>query len=209
MLPSTSSQSASSLHSKPYLPTRKSGQSGRSSTSRSARSDGGTNAKLRLLIVEDNDINRMILAKRLSLDGHNVVNTTNGLEGVEMLQSDWEFDCVLMDLQMPLLNGFEATQRIRSMEQTREVSLHRTSHRLNGRIPIFAVSASLFEDQREELFKLGFDGWILKPIDFKRLKVILRGVLDAVQRGKDVYQPSCNWEVGGWLGTFNSVQDDV
>lgn len=41
----------------------------------------------------------MILAKRLSLDGHNVVNTTNGQEGVEMLESDWEFDCVLMDLQ--------------------------------------------------------------------------------------------------------------
>ena len=41
----------------------------------------------------------MILAKRLSLDGHNVVNTTNGIEGVEMLESDWEFDCVLMDIQ--------------------------------------------------------------------------------------------------------------
>ncbi|KZT12155.1 uncharacterized protein LAESUDRAFT_720129 [Laetiporus sulphureus 93-53] len=180
-----------------------------SSTSRSARSDNEVSTKLRLLIVEDNDINRMILAKRLSLDGHNVVNTTNGIEGVEMLESDWEFDCVLMDIQMPLLNGFEATERIRSMERTREHILSRTSHKLNGRIPIFAVSASLFEDQREELFKLGFDGWILKPIDFKRLKIILRGVVDTVQRGKDVYHPSCNWEVGGWLRKLDRNHEDL
>ena len=100
---------------------------------------------------------------------------------------------------MPLLNGFEATERIRGFEQTRESNSHRASHKINGRIPIFAVSASLFEDQQEELLKLGFDGWILKPIDFKRLRVILRGVVDTVQRAKDVYQPNCNWEVGGWL----------
>ena len=111
--------------------------------------------------------------------------------------------------RMPLLNGFEATERIRSMERTREHILSRTSHKLNGRIPIFAVSASLFEDQREELFKLGFDGWILKPIDFKRLKIILRGVVDTVQRGKDVYHPSCNWEVGGWLKKLNKSHEDV
>lgn len=52
-----------------------------------------------LSIEQDNDINRMILAKRLSLDGHNVVNTTNGQEGIDMLQSDFEFDAVLMDIQ--------------------------------------------------------------------------------------------------------------
>ncbi|KAH9922613.1 uncharacterized protein B0H18DRAFT_1017063 [Fomitopsis serialis] len=180
----------------------------RSSTSRSNRSDGDFGTKLRLLIVEDNDINRMILAKRLSLDGHNVVNTTNGQEGLDMLQSDFEFDAVLMDIQMPLLNGFEATERIRGLEHSRVNSLHRTSHKINGRIPIFAVSASLFEDQQEELFNLGFDGWILKPIDFKRLRVILRGVVDTVQRAKDVYQPNCNWEVGGWLRKLDKVRED-
>ncbi|KZT67110.1 histidine kinase [Daedalea quercina L-15889] len=180
----------------------------RSATSRSNRSDSEFNAKLRLLIVEDNDINRMILAKRLSLDGHNVVNTTNGQEGLDMLQSDFEFDAVLMDIQMPLLNGFEATERIRGLEQTRSNDFRRTSHKINGRIPIFAVSASLFEDQQEELFKLGFDGWILKPIDFKRLRVILRGVVDTAQRAKDVYQPNYNWEVGGWLRKLDKVPED-
>ena len=109
---------------------------------------------------------------------------------------------------MPLLNGFEATERIRGLEHSRVNSLHRTSHKINGRIPIFAVSASLFEDQQEELFNLGFDGWILKPIDFKRLRVILRGVVDTVQRAKDVYQPNCNWEVGGWLRKLDKVRED-
>ncbi|KAJ8496948.1 hypothetical protein ONZ51_g802 [Trametes cubensis] len=154
--------------------------------------------RLRILIVEDNDINRMILAKRLSLDGHAVVNTTNGQEGVEMVQTDRHFDCILMDIQMPLLNGYEATERIRALEKDVEL-LDRISHQYNGRIPIFAVSASLFEHQRDDLLKLGMDGWILKPIDFRRLRAILRGVVDPVQREKDVYRPGINWEIGGWL----------
>ena len=99
---------------------------------------------------------------------------------------------------MPLLNGYEATERIRAFEQDLE-TLDRISHKLNGRIPIFAVSASLFETQHEELHKLGMDGWILKPIDFKRLRIILRGVVDPMQREKDVYHVGANWEIGGWL----------
>ncbi|KAI9064701.1 hypothetical protein FKP32DRAFT_1611120 [Trametes sanguinea] len=154
--------------------------------------------KLRILIVEDNDINRMILAKRLSLDGHTVVNTTNGQEGIEVVQADRHFDCILMDIQMPLLNGYEATERIRALEKDVEL-LDRVSHRYNGRIPIFAVSASLFEHQREDLHRLGMDGWILKPIDFKRLRHLLRGVVDPAQREKDIYRPGVNWEIGGWL----------
>lgn len=100
---------------------------------------------------------------------------------------------------MPLLNGYEATERIRGLEQKTTETVDRSSHKLNGRLPIFAVSASLFEHQRDELYRLGMDGWILKPIDFKRLRTILRGVLDPVQRQKDIYHPGCNWEIGGWL----------
>ena len=104
----------------------------------------------------------------------------------------------LLASRMPLLNGYEATERIRVLEQDKDL-VDRLSHKLNGRIPIFAVSASLFENQREDLYKMGMDGWILKPIDFKRLRVILRGVVDPHQRQKDVYHPGCNWEIGGWL----------
>ncbi len=101
---------------------------------------------------------------------------------------------------MPLLNGYEATERIRSLEQDARYQRCRVSHTLNGRIPIFAVSASLFEVQREEMYDLGMDGWILKPIDFKRLRIILRGVTDPAQRARDVYKKGISsWEQGGWL----------
>ncbi|KAG5351128.1 hypothetical protein C0989_007834 [Termitomyces sp. Mn162] len=153
---------------------------------------------LRILIVEDNDVNRLILAKRLTLDHHTVVNTTNGQEALDRIQSDREFDVVLMDLQMPILNGFEATQKIRELERTSRL-LTRPAHQLNGRIPIFAVSASLAEKQHDELVQIGVDGWILKPIDFRRLAVIMKGVTDADQRARDIYRIGCNWEEGGWL----------
>ena len=100
---------------------------------------------------------------------------------------------------MPILNGFEATRGIRELEKAQPVPNRRLSQNLNGRIPIFAVSASLLEQQRDTLSDCGMDGWILKPIDFKRLNVILKGILDPEQRQKDVYQPGCNWEAGGWL----------
>lgn len=104
--------------------------------------------------------------------------------------------------RMPILNGFEATQEIRKVEKasSNDVSLGgpRLSHELNNRIPIFAVSASLLEHQRDELINYGLDGWILKPIDFRRLSVILKGVTDRAQRERDVYCPG-NWESGGWL----------
>jgi CheY-like chemotaxis protein len=103
---------------------------------------------------------------------------------------------------MPILNGFEATVKIRKFE-TDSIDpagkSRRLSYELNGRIPIFAVSASLRESQREDMLNLGMDGWILKPIDFKRLRGILSGITDSTQRSQDVYNPGCSWEKGGWL----------
>ncbi|KAK7048150.1 ATP-binding cassette transporter [Favolaschia claudopus] len=158
-------------------------------------------SKLRVLIVEDNDINRTVLAKRLRLDGHNVVTTTNGQEGLDKVISDRGYDAILMDIQMPILNGYEATERIRDLEKaTPSAESPRRSHRHNGgHIPIFAVSASLQEERREEMINRGIDGWILKPIDFKRLKIILSGVTNRGQRETDIYQSGCSWEAGGWL----------
>ncbi|KAG5648399.1 hypothetical protein DXG03_004973 [Asterophora parasitica] len=156
--------------------------------------------QLRILIVEDNDINRKILAKRLVLDGHTVVNTTNGQEGLDKVRSDRAFDAILMDIQMPILNGFDATRKIREFEESSEKPTPtRLSQQLNGRIPIFAVSASLLENQHDELLGHGMDGWILKPIDFHRLSDILKGVTDYSQRCQDLYSPEGSWEAGGWL----------
>ncbi|KAF8839543.1 hypothetical protein BDN67DRAFT_748905 [Paxillus ammoniavirescens] len=175
--------------------------------------------KLRVLIVEvshglflktarftkpsqDNDINRKILAKRLQKDGHTVLWSINGQEGLEKIESDRDFDCILMDIMMPILNGFESTERIREVETKTPLgpaSIRRPSLELNGRMPIFAVSASLLERQRAELVDRGFDGWILKPIDFARLRVLLKGITDPAQRTPNVYKPGCDWELGGWF----------
>lgn len=99
---------------------------------------------------------------------------------------------------MPLLNGYEATERIRGLEKDFEQP-HRLSHRLNGRIPIFAVSASLLEQERQQIVNFGIDGWVLKPIDFQRLRSILRGIMDPTQRLKDMHREGRSWELGGWL----------
>ncbi|KAK2459669.1 hypothetical protein APHAL10511_008314 [Amanita phalloides] len=160
--------------------------------------------QLRILVVEDNDINRAILTKRLRLNGHVVANVGNGQECLAYIEADQAFDAILMDIQMPLLNGFETAQRIRDFEKKQTSAegdgpqCRRRSHILN-RIPIFAVSASLVEKQRMELLNYGLDGWILKPIDFKRLKILLHGVTDPIQRQRDVYYPGFDWENGGWL----------
>lgn len=155
---------------------------------------------------QDNPVNRLILAKRLRLDGHTVVNSTNGQEGLDNVKSDQNFDCVLMDINMPILDGFEATERIREFEKSRHTEVRRLSHQLNGRIPIFALSASLLESERHRLTLSGMDGWILKPIDYKRLNVILKGVTDLSQRASNMY-PACGWDQGGWLDR-NATHDN-
>ena len=102
---------------------------------------------------------------------------------------------------MPILNGFGAAQRIRQIEKTNPLPFDaiRPSTGLNNGIPIFAVSASLKESQREYMMEMGMDAWILKPVDFKRLSVLMRGVTDVEQRRSDVYRFGVSWEKGGWM----------
>ncbi|KAF8319778.1 hypothetical protein DL93DRAFT_2225171 [Clavulina sp. PMI_390] len=161
----------------------------------------GDLASLRILIVEDDLINRRVLEKRLKMRGHEVLYSTNGQEAVDMIEKDREFDCILMDIQMPILDGFGAAQRIREIEKASPVPLEqaRLSTRLNGGIPIIAVSASLQESQREFMLAKGMDAWILKPIDFTRLSVLKRGILDVKERMQELYTVGKDWEKGGWM----------
>lgn len=105
---------------------------------------------------------------------------------------------MLTPLRMPVMDGYEATERIRSLEKGRALA-DRPSHQRNGRIPIIAVSASLFEHQRAKLCELGIDGWILKPIDWMRLCVLFHGIDDLLARERELYSPGCSWEIGGWF----------
>lgn len=99
---------------------------------------------------------------------------------------------------MPLMDGLTATKTIRKIEhsgQHRHLSAIASNH---GRIPIFAVSASLQERERQTYMSAGFDGWILKPIDFKRLEALLFGIIDDQTRNDAVYVAG-QWERGGWF----------
>jgi CheY-like chemotaxis protein len=102
---------------------------------------------------------------------------------------------------MPILNGFQATERVRELEGKGplEGQSHRQAVQLSGRIPIFAVSATLKEDMRDRMVGYGLDGWVLKPVDFKRLNILMEGITDTEQRKKELWAPGHDWEVGGWF----------
>lgn len=161
---------------------------------------------LRVLVVEDDPINRMILKKRLALDGHTVMLAVNGEEGVrQFVENGHEMDVILMDLQMPICNGQDACKRIRAKEveqgKHNELANRPASHVLNGRIPILAVSATLDFKMRPEMVEIGMDGWVLKPIDFGRLRAIMRGLTHMEQREQEKWKPGHAWERGGWLSS--------
>lgn len=107
---------------------------------------------------------------------------------------------------MPIVDGLTSTKMIRSFEKLRSGQSHLSARAAgNGRVPIFAVSASLVERERQTYINAGFDGWILKPIDFKRLNVLLLGIVDDDTRQSCLYKQG-EWEKGGW---FNRSQPSV
>lgn len=119
---------------------------------------------------------------------------------------------------MPIVDGLSSAKMIRSFEKTHPQSSLSSNAARNGRVPIIAVSASLLERNLQTYIKAGFDGWILKPIDFKRLNTLLAAIFDDQVRNTCIYRPG-QWEKGGWFerrqpgilraSTFPSRQNPV
>jgi CheY-like chemotaxis protein len=99
---------------------------------------------------------------------------------------------------MPIVDGLSSTKMIRSYEKTHDDDILSPRAATNGRVPILAVSASLVERERQTYIDAGFDGWILKPIDFNRLNTLLTGIVDEETRKSCLYQPG-QWERGGFF----------
>ena len=109
----------------------------------------------RILYVEDNDDNVYMLSRRLRREGYEVIVATDGEKGVERARADAP-SLILMDLNLPVLDGWEATRRIKSAPET-------------GHIPVIALSSHAMEGDRESALAAGCDDYDPKPVDFERL----------------------------------------
>jgi CheY-like chemotaxis protein len=112
---------------------------------------------LNLLVAEDNSVNQTLAIRLLEKLGHAVTLAQNGQEAVTYWQAE-KFDAILMDVDMPVMNGYEATQKIRAEEKIR-----------GGHIPIVAMTAHAMKGDREVCISYGMDGYISKPIDTEEL----------------------------------------
>ena len=99
--------------------------------------------------------------------------------------------------QMPLVDGVASARLIRSFEKENSPPCTEKAQSY-GRTPIIAVSASLSEQARSDYIECGFDGWILKPIDFTRLEAILAAIENEHTRRELLYENS-SWDMGGWF----------
>lgn len=112
----------------------------------------------KILIVEDNEINKIIAEKFLTKWGMIVEHAENGKIAIEKLQSEY-FDLILMDLEMPVMSGYEATDRIRQMNDEKKRN-----------IPIIALTASAMLDIQKKIYTLGMNDFILKPFNPNELR---------------------------------------
>ncbi len=135
---------------------------------REARRDDAPTRALNLLLAEDNAVNVRIVTRVLEKLGHRVSHAANGAVALSKLTEGHAFDAVLMDVQMPELDGLEATRRLRAVE----------AREGRARVPVIALTAHAMKGDDETCRAAGMDGYLSKPIDPQRL----RESLDAVSR---------------------------
>nr|WP_302807912.1 ATP-binding protein [uncultured Adlercreutzia sp.] len=125
--------------------------------------------KSRILLVDDNDLNREIAITLLEDEGLTVEYAVDGCEAVEKIMNSpaGHYQLVLMDVQMPVMNGYEATKAIR-----------RLSDPTRAKVPILAMTADAFEEDRQKALRSGMDGHLSKPIEIDRLFEALDELLD-------------------------------
>jgi two-component system, sensor histidine kinase and response regulator len=108
--------------------------------------------RCRVLLAEDNVVNRTLAVRLLEKRGYSVIVAGNGREAVEAFENN-QFDVVLMDIQMPEMDGFEATATIRAKEKL-----------TGGHVPIIAMTAHALKGDQERCISAGMDGYVSKPI---------------------------------------------
>lgn len=121
-------------------------------------------SRFKILVAEDNPLNQKIAVFLLSKHGASVTTVLNGREAVREIENNGQYDLILMDLQMPEMDGFEATEYIRKT--------------LKNSVPIVALSASSYEDEIKKCYDTGMNGCITKPIDADKLYETIRKITE-------------------------------
>lgn len=109
----------------------------------------------RIVLVEDNEDNRDMLSRRLTRKGYEVLIAVNGQEAVELVEKERP-ELVLMDISLPVMDGFEATRRLKASENTKK-------------IPVIALTAHAMSGDREKAMEAGCDDYDVKPVELPRL----------------------------------------
>jgi two-component system, cell cycle response regulator DivK len=109
----------------------------------------------KILLVEDNEMNRDMLSRRLKRKGYDVITATDGARGISMAQSD-EPALILMDISLPVVDGLQATRQLKAAPETRD-------------IPIIALTAHAMAGDREKCLEAGCNDYATKPVEFPQL----------------------------------------
>ena len=117
---------------------------------------------LMILLVEDNILNQRVVTFSLKKYKHEVVIANNGVEAIERFRAN-KFDVILMDIMMPVMDGIEATVKIREIE--------RLGH-IEWRTPIIALTANTMDNDRDKCISYGMDEFMAKPFDIEKLNSI-------------------------------------
>ncbi|KAK4223094.1 putative signal transduction histidine-protein kinase [Podospora fimiseda] len=150
-----------------------------------------------VLIADDNIINIQILNRRLTKMGHKVLISRDGQECYNLFAANQSItDFVLLDLNMPVVDGCASIKMIRERERTHPIPSRAVQS--SGRVPVFAISGMLRRQDEEKYREVGFDGWMPKPIDMRRLGTYLTGAFDFATRKLGFYDIG-NFNVGGWF----------
>ena len=123
----------------------------------------------KILLVEDNEMNREMLTRRLTRRGYEVIVAGDGQTAVDLAGSDTP-EVILMDMSLPVIDGWEASRQIKSIEATKD-------------IPIIALTAHAMASDREKALEAGCDDYDTKPVDIKRLLGKIQALLDQDHAG--------------------------
>ena len=152
---------------------------------------------LNILVADDNEINQKVLIGLLKKDHHNVTAVNNGQEALDIIQSQ-KFDLVLMDMEMPVMNGLEATKAIRELDSKA------------GQTPIISMTANVIKEDIQRCLDAGMNDYVSKPIDPDKLRTAISKLSDYFQGSSAVIEEPD--DEAGKAKSFNPdvvVQDDA